>query len=115
MFFASCQKDNAEKKGKSHAELLKSGKWQVVAASMHGSLDGEQVEEDIFHLMKECGKDDFMTFDDSNIYIDQGDDLCEPDDPQVKVVAYQLPRTGPGLILDREYSWKEWSPARSWN
>ncbi len=63
-------------------------------------MDGEDFHDDAFADFDECEKDDFMTLDDSRIYMDQGENKCDPDEPQVQTVEYRLSDDGNYILFD---------------
>lgn len=96
LFFVACKKD----KSKTNADLLKDGKWQMVAGVLYGVQNGQEFHEDAYADLDECEKDDFITFDDNKIYIDQGADLCDPNDSQVETANYTLSEDGEYIIFE---------------
>ncbi len=101
LFFVACKKDKKdETKEKSKKELLKAGKWQAIEDIVYGTQNGQEFHENNFDDAEPCEIDDFVTFDDTHMHMDQGPEKCDPSEPQVETRSYWLIDDEKRIVVD---------------
>lgn len=98
VFFASCSKDDTKtttpsinnNNSNSKKDLVIDGKWKWTGLSMVYTNNGKDSLVDAWSQVKECDKDDIMTFTaDGKGTIDEMTNKCDKD-PQTKSLTWEL-------------------------
>jgi hypothetical protein len=101
LLFAACSKDddktttpnnnnNNNNNGKSKKDLVVDGKWQYSGLSMVYNNNGKDSLADAWSIVKDCDKDDIMTFTaDGKGIIDEMANKCA-NDPQTKSITWEM-------------------------
>jgi hypothetical protein len=99
LFLFACHKKDTTV---SRSELLTSGSWKLSAAVSDNDGNGTY-ETDDYAGFPSCAKDDIYTFKSNGKFsIDEGPTKCDPGDPQIDEIDWQLTDSDKTLLIDSD-------------
>jgi hypothetical protein len=90
----SCHKDENTNTAKTKTELLTTGTWKYIGATINPAYDyyGDgTLTTNIFDIMKACERDDFETYNTNGTWeYNEGPTKCDPSYPQIFSLPWSL-------------------------